>query len=83
MIWNREEYIAHMTFQNVGREMFTEQFGPLAMLADEWKAAGVSEKELNLSAFGWDNVKYVDLTNIAKTVTSEECCIISLFVSFV
>ena len=67
MIWNREEYIAHMTFENIGKEMFTEQFGPLAALDKEWIAAGVSEKERNLTAFGWDNVKYVDLTNIAKT----------------
>lgn len=67
MIWNREEYIAHMTFENVGREMFTEQFGPLGALSKEWEAAGVSEKERNLSAFGWDNVKYVDLTDAAKT----------------
>ena len=67
MIWNREEYIAHMTFQDVGREMFTEQFGPLAMLEKEWRAAGVSEKEINMSAFGWDNVKNVSVTAFAHT----------------
>ncbi len=67
MIWNREEYIAHMTFEDIGREMFTEQFGPLSMLEKEWRAAGVSEKEINLSAFGWDNVKYIDLSRIAVT----------------
>ncbi len=67
MIWNREEYIAHMTFQYTGREMFTELFGPLGALDKEWIAAGVSEKERNLSAFGMDNVKYVDLKKIANT----------------
>jgi len=67
MIWNREEYIAHMTFEDIGREMFTEQFGPLAMLEKEWRAAGVPEREINLSAFGWDNVKYVDLSRCAVT----------------
>lgn len=61
MVWNREEYIALMTFQGTQREMFTELFGPLAMLDDEWRAAGVSEGERNLRAFGWDNVKYINV----------------------
>ena len=59
MIWNREEYIAHMTFQDTGRELFTELFGPLARLEQEWRAAGVAEDEIDLSAFGWDSVRYV------------------------
>ena len=67
MIWNREEYIAHMTFQYTGKEMFTEQFGPLGALEKEWLEAGVPEKERNLSAFGWDSVKYVNLGGIART----------------
>ena len=44
MVWNREEYIAHMTFENIGKEMFTEQFGPLAALDKEWIAAGEWDK---------------------------------------
>lgn len=32
MIWNREQYIAHCKFENTGREMFCELFGPLAAL---------------------------------------------------
>ena len=57
MIWNREEYIAHMTFEDVGKEMFCELFGPLIGLDAEWAAQGASPEEIDLSAFGWDSVK--------------------------
>lgn len=56
MRWNREEYIAHMNFQYTGKEMFCELFGLLIGLYEEWKSQGATEKELNLSAFGWDYV---------------------------
>ena len=59
MIWNREEYIAHMTFQDIGKEMFTELFGLLIGGVDEWKNQNASTAEIDLSAFAWDNVKYI------------------------
>ncbi len=77
MVWNREEYIAHMTFQDTGREMFTELFGPLGALEREWRAAGVPEDEIDLSAFGWDSVKYVHLNCCTGAVTGFEPCVIS------
>ena len=58
MVWNREEYIAHMSFEYTGREMFTELFGLLVGLDEEWKSQGASQEELDLSAFGWDSVRY-------------------------
>ena len=58
MVWNREEYIAHMMFENIGKEMFTELFGLLIGLDEEWQAQGASPEELDLSAFGWDSVLY-------------------------
>ena len=58
MIWSREEYLAHMTFEDIGREFFTELFGPLVGLPEEWRAQGASEQEVDLSAFGWDSVRY-------------------------
>jgi len=58
MIWNREEYMAHMSFDYTGKEMFTELFGLLTGLDKEWKAQGASPEELDLSAFGWDSVPY-------------------------
>lgn len=77
MIWNREEYIAHMTFQYTGREMFTELFGPLGALEKEWRAAGVDEDEIDLSRFGWDSVKYVNLHCNTGAVTGIEPRVIS------
>lgn len=58
MLWTREEYLSHMTFQGTGREMFTELFGLLISLDREWKSQGASDSEIRLEAFGWDAVKY-------------------------
>lgn len=57
MIWSREEYLAHMTFEDTGRELFCELFGLLIGLDGEWKQQGAAAEELDLSAFGWDGVK--------------------------
>ncbi len=57
MLWSREDYIAHMTGEFTGKEMLTELFGLLVGLDKEWIQQGASEAELNLSAFGFDNVK--------------------------
>ena len=78
MIWDRERYIAHCLFEDTGREMFCELFGPLHVLEREWRAAGVPEDEINLTAFGWDYVRRCDLaagtgpiTGIAPVVLSD------------
>ena len=59
MIWDRERYIAHCLFEDTGREMFCELFGPLHALETEWRAAGVSEAEIGMTAFDWDYVPVV------------------------
>ena len=56
MVWRREDYIAHMGFQDTGREMFCELLGPLVGLKEEWQGQGATEEETSLYAFGWDNV---------------------------
>ena len=56
MVWDRERYIAHSLFEDTGREMFCELFGPLHRLEREWREAGVSEEEIRMTAFGWDYV---------------------------
>ena len=58
MVWSREEYIAHMTFEYTGKEMFTELFGLLIGLDKEWESQGALPEEIDLSAFGWDSVLY-------------------------
>ena len=78
MLWTREEYLSHMTFQGSPREMFTELFGPLIGLDEEWRSQGASPDEISLKAFGWDAVKYAGAsfdisahTGIAARVLSD------------
>ncbi|MHB9133365.1 MAG: uroporphyrinogen decarboxylase family protein [Armatimonadota bacterium] len=47
----REEYLDFMTFRSNARPLFTELFGPLVGLKEEWAAQGASPAELDLSAF--------------------------------
>ncbi len=47
----REEYLDHMTFRANQRPLFTEIFGPLVGLKEEWAAQGATPEELDLSAF--------------------------------
>ena len=61
MIWDRERYIAHSLFEDTGREMFCELFGPLKALEAEWRMQGASDKEIGMTAFDWDYVPVVGL----------------------
>jgi len=47
----RREYLDHMTFQHNERPLFTEIFGPLLGLKEEWYAQGATPEELDFSAF--------------------------------
>ena len=47
----REEYLDYMTFRSNERPLFTEIFGPLIGLKEEWAAQGATPEELDLSAF--------------------------------
>lgn len=47
----REEYLDYMTFQSNARPLFTEIFGPLVGLKEEWEEQGATAGELDLSAF--------------------------------
>ena len=46
-----EEYLDHMTFRRNGRPLFTEIFGPLLGLKEEWEEQGATPEELDFSAF--------------------------------
>ena len=58
MIWDRDRYIAHCSYEFTGREMFCELFGPLIGLEEEWLRQGTTAKEISLTAFDWDYVLY-------------------------
>ncbi len=47
----RDEYLDYMTFRRNDRPLFTEIFGPLVGLKEEWEAQGATPEELDLSAF--------------------------------
>jgi len=69
MIWGRERYIAHSLFEDTGREMFCELFGPLHILEQEWRRQGVSEAEISMKAFDWDFVPVAHLAGSTKART--------------
>ncbi|MBN1863515.1 MAG: hypothetical protein JW808_01300, partial [Victivallales bacterium] len=47
----REEFLDWMTFKGGDRIPFTELFGPIIGLKEEWEEQGASEAELDFSAF--------------------------------
>lgn len=47
----REEYLDYMTFRRNDRPLFTEIFGPLIGLKEEWEEQGATPGELDFSAF--------------------------------
>lgn len=47
----REEYLDHLTFRTNRRPLFTEIFGPIVGLKEEWEAQGATPEELDMSAF--------------------------------
>ena len=69
MIWDRERYIAHCLFEDTGREMFCELFGPLLPLEEEWRKQGASAKEIAMTAFDWDYVLKTFLAGNCMAVT--------------
>ena len=47
----RNEFLDYMTFESNERPLFTEIFGPILGLKEEWEAQGASPQELDFSAF--------------------------------
>ena len=48
---SREEFLDHMTFVSNERPLFTEIFGPVVGLKEEWEEQGASPEELDFSAY--------------------------------
>ncbi len=48
---SREDYLDHMTFKRILPPLFTEIFGPIVGLKEEWEAQGATPEELDFSAF--------------------------------
>lgn len=48
---SRKEYLDYMTFRRNERPLFTEIFGPIVGLKEEWEEQGATPEELDFSAF--------------------------------
>ncbi len=59
--WTNKQYIDLMTYQNVTRPMFSELFGPIVGLSDEWRAQGATEDMIKMHGFAFDYVPYYKL----------------------
>ena len=69
MLWDRERYLAHAQFEDTGREMFCELFGPLHVLENEWRTQGAAAAEIGMKAFDWDYVPVVWLSGNTGAIT--------------
>lgn len=69
MFWDRERYLAHAQFEDTGREMFCELFGPLHVLENEWRTQGAAAAEIGMKAFDWDYVPVVWLSGNTGAIT--------------
>jgi len=49
----REEYLDYMTFAENRRPLFTELFGPIVGLKQEWARQGATPRELDMSAYAY------------------------------
>jgi uroporphyrinogen-III decarboxylase len=56
MRYRRDHYLDLMTFGRAERPMFSELFGLLVGVDDEWRAQGATDAERSLVAFDWDYV---------------------------
>jgi len=59
MKFSNKKYLELMTFGDFKRPMFTELFGPLIGLENEWATQGATQDEINMVAFDWDYVPVV------------------------
>lgn len=49
-----------MSGDKIARQMFVELFGPLIGLPEEWIAQGARQDEIDMTAFDWDYVSFID-----------------------
>ncbi len=64
MKWTNKQYVDLMTYNHPERPMFSELFGPIVGLADEWRAQGATEDMIKMHGFSFDYVPYYNLGNL-------------------
>jgi len=58
---DRKTFVEHMTFEKNHGPLFTEIFGPIIGLKEEWEEQGASPGELDFSAFSYRCAGYFDI----------------------
>ena len=53
-----------MTYNHPKRPMFSELFGPIVGLPDEWRKQGATEDMIAMRGFAFDYVPYYNLGNL-------------------
>ena len=76
MKWHRQQYLDLMTFGDAPRPMFSELFGPLVGLEEEWRAQGASQDEVGMVGFDWDYVPYLDCGGVCGPFRTPEPVVI-------
>ena len=64
MKWTNKQYVDLMTYNHPERPMFSELFGPIIGLSDEWRSQGATEDMIAMKAFAFDYVPYYNLGNL-------------------
>ena len=64
MKWTNREYVDLMTYNHPKRPMFSELFGPIVGLPDEWRKQGATEDMIAMRGFAFDYVPYYNLGNL-------------------
>ncbi len=75
MKWTNRQYVDLMTYNHPERPMFSELFGPIVGLADEWRAQGATEDMIGMRAFAFDYVPYYQLGNLDSIHRQKEIVI--------
>lgn len=63
MKWTRQQYIDMMTYNHPERPMFSELFGPIIGLPEQWRSQGATEDQIELHRFAFDYVPYTEIGN--------------------
>ena len=64
MKWTNRQYVDLMTYNHPERPMFSELFGPIVGLAEEWRAQGATEDQIAMRGFAFDYVPYYQLGDL-------------------
>ncbi len=61
MKWTNKQYVDLMTYNDPERPMFSELFGSIIGLPEEWRAQGATEEMIKMHGFAFDYVPYYKL----------------------